>query len=752
MKSLLKVAVAGIVCIGLWSAAAQAEVPAVVGHPVPGQLNVQGVLRNALGEPVTGGPYAVTFTLYDAASGGTQLYQEVTPSMTLVGGVFNTFISAPASVFVDRTTVYLGVKINADAELSPRFPVTSVAYAYQAQNAEVSDSTRNVQCLDCVGADEVAFNYAGSSSEGGSATSADGLSPTCNGCVSTTHIGNGTITGADINGTTSISTTGTISAAQFIDQASPTYLVDPAGTSNLLNVNADVITYGTSVKWASNAAVGLFGDDFASDTLNNILSGGVLRIGGGANSVCGSVEVFGLNCGTTRTMTVIGDSAATKFKDRNNLNYSLTPSGSNYLKTLYMPATLTGAPNDATLNTNTTFLGGSFVVSGTVDGVATNWTLNNQFIGAARAFNADWVDYDNPIYRINPSSTSRFNLAQAQHVRVRNSGSTPSFSGGAACDYCGAGMSQNAGILYLGPDGSSNQYIRFNMGGTERFSFGLNGGGSGTIPNLRTNGNYVVLNSGSATTDRRLILQLDSGGTTEVYGRLNINNEHIYVNHAGGAVVVTGTSGYVYAQRFYDYHSQACYLDPGADSLLTNASFTHVSTIGTLNAQGPTHLRSTTTFWASPLPYADQGVNLGSQYNRFYLAYLAAGYTTVSNRHSKRDIHYLDEADMAKVGDLLAGLKPTTYFYKWEYDQPTGDEEKDMVSHRIVPHYGLILDEMPQFLHMAGGWGINDSVGFLLVAAKYHEDQIRALNRQIGDLEDRIALLEQALVDGGLIK
>jgi len=63
----------------------------------------------------------------------------------------------------------------------------------------------------------------------------------------------------------------------------------------------------------------------------------------------------------------------------------------------------------------------------------------------------------------------------------------------------------------------------------------------------------------------------------------------------------------------------------------------------------------------------------------------------------------------------------------------------------------LILDEMPPFMESRGGWSLSDSVGFLLVAAKYFEDTIRYQQAQIRDLEERIAVLEQYMVDAGLI-
>jgi hypothetical protein len=60
---------------------------------------------------------------------------------------------------------------------------------------------------------------------------------------------------------------------------------------------------------------------------------------------------------------------------------------------------------------------------------------------------------------------------------------------------------------------------------------------------------------------------------------------------------------------------------------------------------------------------------------------------------------------------------------------------------------------MPDVLTNGGqGWNLGDSVGLLLASAKYFEDRARLRDQEIRDLEDRIALLEQVVVDAGLIK
>jgi len=127
-------------------------------------------------------------------------------------------------------------------------------------------------------------------------------------------------------------------------------------------------------------------------------------------------------------------------------------------------------------------------------------------------------------------------------------------------------------------------------------------------------------------------------------------------------------------------------------------------------------------------------------------------FNAYSNRDLKRDIHYLNENELStNIAEQLHNLKPVTYFYKTE--KSLGDREASRYDIRTVPHVGLLLEEMPEHLVSSeGGWSLNDSVGFLLVGARYLEDQNRAKDQKIKDLEDRVALMEQVLVDAGMIK
>jgi hypothetical protein len=135
MRGAIIIGLAGLAAAAAWSDSASASVPAWVTE--------QGRLFDSAGQPVLG---AVTFkfAIYDAATAGTVLWNE-TQTITLDSGYFSAEIGSvtqlPANLFDTAAgTLFLGVTIGNDAEISPRQPVLSVPYALVANNA-VGDIT-----------------------------------------------------------------------------------------------------------------------------------------------------------------------------------------------------------------------------------------------------------------------------------------------------------------------------------------------------------------------------------------------------------------------------------------------------------------------------------------------------------------------------------------------------------------------------------------------------------------------------------
>jgi hypothetical protein len=109
-----------------WAAAA-ADPPATIGY--------QGRLQDKTsGQPVNA-VVTMTFSIYGVASGGTVLWTETQSGVTVDQGIFNVrlgkVVPIASSLFTgpDR---WLGVKVGADAEMSPRVRLASVGFAMNA--------------------------------------------------------------------------------------------------------------------------------------------------------------------------------------------------------------------------------------------------------------------------------------------------------------------------------------------------------------------------------------------------------------------------------------------------------------------------------------------------------------------------------------------------------------------------------------------------------------------------------------------
>jgi len=113
----------------------------LVGAGIPKMINYQGMLTGSDGKtPVTNGNYAILFSIYNISSGGSSLWSH-TYNVSVTNGLFNIILgdsSVPINLPFD-TTYWLGIKVGANPELSPRIRLTSVGYAYRAL---VADSAR----------------------------------------------------------------------------------------------------------------------------------------------------------------------------------------------------------------------------------------------------------------------------------------------------------------------------------------------------------------------------------------------------------------------------------------------------------------------------------------------------------------------------------------------------------------------------------------------------------------------------------
>ncbi|MBX2997158.1 MAG: hypothetical protein KF893_01515 [Caldilineaceae bacterium] len=115
--------------------------PAAETAAVSPVLTYQGRLLN----PTTGAPqngtHTFTFAIYNVESGGVALWTEI-KNVTVSNGLFSTLLgdttAIPANLFTGQN-LWLGIKVGADAEATPRQRLAPVAYAMYSDNADRLD-------------------------------------------------------------------------------------------------------------------------------------------------------------------------------------------------------------------------------------------------------------------------------------------------------------------------------------------------------------------------------------------------------------------------------------------------------------------------------------------------------------------------------------------------------------------------------------------------------------------------------------
>jgi hypothetical protein len=109
---------------------------------VPRKISYQGVLADGSGNFIPDGNHSLTIKLYEAASGGSSVYEE-SQSVAVVKGMFNAIIGSvtpiPSSLAFDRA-YFLGVSVDGGTELVPRTAITASPYAMYASVAGVANS------------------------------------------------------------------------------------------------------------------------------------------------------------------------------------------------------------------------------------------------------------------------------------------------------------------------------------------------------------------------------------------------------------------------------------------------------------------------------------------------------------------------------------------------------------------------------------------------------------------------------------
>ncbi len=104
---------------------------------VPHLIRYQGQAVDSQGVPLEG-PYTLTFRLYDAATVGTKVWEEIQPNVPLQGGHFSVLLGQITSL----TTMdwsqprWLSIQVGTESELAPRQQITSVPMAIRAETSD----------------------------------------------------------------------------------------------------------------------------------------------------------------------------------------------------------------------------------------------------------------------------------------------------------------------------------------------------------------------------------------------------------------------------------------------------------------------------------------------------------------------------------------------------------------------------------------------------------------------------------------
>jgi hypothetical protein len=194
---------------------------------IPTAFSYQGTLRDASGNLVTG-TVNLSLRLYGVVTGGNPLYSEDFANVNVRSGLFTVIVgdaqSLPASVF-NTFPLYIGIKVNNDAEMLPRQRLHPVPYAMQSSSAQNAVTADNLNpgggvpgsvSFGAGGAKQIAFP------DGGRITdSANGMTLSGGGANKTVTVAGGWSAGAtldtgDSNGGPNVTTTYPVSMNRYV--------------------------------------------------------------------------------------------------------------------------------------------------------------------------------------------------------------------------------------------------------------------------------------------------------------------------------------------------------------------------------------------------------------------------------------------------------------------------------------------------------------------------------------------------------
>ena len=125
------------------------------GQTVPPMMNYQGTLRDANGDPVADGEYELSFRIFAAESGGSEVWgphqfngqmgDGKSSKVPVINGQFNVFLGPKDTLSRDLADAfngnlrYLEIEVDNASPIVPRQQILSTPYAYKAKAATEAD-------------------------------------------------------------------------------------------------------------------------------------------------------------------------------------------------------------------------------------------------------------------------------------------------------------------------------------------------------------------------------------------------------------------------------------------------------------------------------------------------------------------------------------------------------------------------------------------------------------------------------------
>jgi hypothetical protein len=284
--------------------------PSNTAHAATGinhQINFQGKLVNTNGTNVTDGTYSIVFSIYTVASAGANIWTE-TQTPTVTNGIFQVNLGAvttlPGSIDFNTDNIYLGIKVGADAEMTPRVQFTSVPQSFNSEKLGGLDKTGFIQ--NSVSQQAASnFNISGAGVVGTSLTTpllqaaaATALTITGN-AASTFSTSAGTLTIQSGSGTLSLGSTTTLSNTGALTISGGTTLALTSTGANAISLDSGT-TGGINIGTNANAKTITLGNVTGATSV--VVDCGTVGCSFGASATAHPTTVGSVNTTSTTTL------------------------------------------------------------------------------------------------------------------------------------------------------------------------------------------------------------------------------------------------------------------------------------------------------------------------------------------------------------------------------------------------------------------------------------------------------------------